>query len=174
MGEAKGFKPVRLIIGVLSTREDLHEALFHRLQQLYGPLEQGTEAVPFTFTDYYDQEMGGQPQRFFLIFHDLVDPTALVACKLETNALEQEFSVEGKRVINLDPGILSAENLILATTKNRSHRIPLGSGIYGEVTLLFAHHAFQEFPWTYADYRSPRFKQMFLGLRSSYLAQLKG
>ncbi len=146
MGEGRPFHPVKLIVGVLSTHPEYHRTLFSRLEERYGAIELVTDPVPFGFTDYYDQEMGGNPQRFFIVFHALVDPTELVACKLYTNGLEQEFAIDGKRMLNLDPGILSAENLILATTKNRSHRIPLGMGIYGEVTLLYAKKAFQSFP----------------------------
>ena len=172
MGEPRSFKPVKLIIGVLSTRADLHRRLFVDLESMYGPIEQATDPIPFDFTDYYDHEMGGRPERFFLLFRELVDPSLLVSCKLQTNRLEIQYAVEGKRVLNLDPGTLSAENLILATTKNRSHRIPLGAGIYGEVTLLYADHRFQDFAWTYADFRSPRFKNLFMAWRSAYLDQV--
>ena len=173
MGEGRPFHPVKLVVGVLSTHPEYHTTLFSRLEERFGAIELVTDPVPFGFTDYYDQEMGGNPQRFFIVFHALVDPTELVGCKLYTNGLEQEFAIDGKRTLNLDPGILSAGNLILATTKNRSHRIPLGMGIYGEVTLLYAKKAFQSFPWTYADYKSDAFRELFSNLRGTYLAQLK-
>ena len=173
MGERRPFHPVKLVVGVLSTHQEFHERLFSLLAESYGPIEKITDPVPFDFTGYYDQEMGGVPQRFFIVFSDLVDPSNLVDCKIETNRIEQEFAVEGRRTINLDPGILSAENLILATTKNRGHRIPLGKGIYGEVTLLYEKKAFQSFSWTYADYKSEAFKELFSQLRHSYLIQFK-
>jgi len=173
VGEARDFKPVRLILGVLSVRSDLHRPLVQRMEELFGPIELITDPVPFLYTDYYDREMGKRPDRFFIVFERLMDPTDLVRCKLATNGIEQEFAEKGKRTLNLDPGILSAENLILATTKNRSHRIPLGSGIYGEVTLLYAHHDFQDFPWTYADYKSTSAKALFRQLRTQYLELLK-
>lgn len=172
MGEAKPFKPVKLIMGILSTRPDLHESLFKELSSAYGPIERVTDPVPFAYTDYYDREMGRRPDRFFVVFRDLVDPSVLAACKLWTNRLEGACSVDGQRVVNIDPGLLSAQNLTLATTKNRSHRIPLDGGIYGEVTLLYADHRFQDFPWTYADYKSDRSKELFLELRKAYLRQV--
>jgi hypothetical protein len=97
----------------------------------------------------------------------------LAQFKTRSNEIEVLFMEEGNRKINLDPGMLSAENLILATTKNRSHRIPLNNGIYGELTLMYSDKEFQSFPWTYADYASESFKSFFYRLRVSYLEQLK-
>ena len=173
MGSRKPFVPVKLIIGVLSTHSEYHEELYSLLKQRFGPIEEVTPEVPFTFTDYYNEEMGASPQRFFLVFSHVIDPSALVACKLETNKLEKRFADGGNRTVNLDPGILSAENLILATTKNRGHRIPLAHGIYGEVTLMYTNKSFQSFSWTYADYASEGCKQLFIRLRQAYLRQIK-
>jgi hypothetical protein len=173
MAQSHAFHRVKLIFGVLSTQSESHGRLFAVIEEAFGPIEMVTEATPFTFTDYYDDEMGANPMRFFIVCRDLVDPAKPASYKLLSNRIEMEFSVEGKRKINLDPGILSAENLILATTKNRSHRIPLSEGIYAEVTLMYRNKEFQSFPWTYADYASERFKALFARLRSSYLEQLK-
>lgn len=90
--------------------------------------------------------MGGNPSRYFLVFKDLVDPARLAAIKRETNDIEERFVENGGRRINLDPGILSAGSFILATTKNRSHRIPLSDGIYAEVTLIYFNHRFNALP----------------------------
>ena len=56
--------------------------------------------------------------------------------------LYEVITQDGGRRVNLDPGLLSLANLILATTKNRSHRIPLFDGIYAELTLLYAKKQF--------------------------------
>ncbi len=173
MGEVKPFSPVKLIMGVLSTQAEHLGDLYALLEQRFGPIEEITQPVPFTFTNYYDEEMGSSPERFFIIFKNLINPEELATCKQETNKLEKRFADRGKRTINLDPGILSAENLILATTKNRGHRLPLAQGIYGEVTLMFSKKTFQSFPWTYADYGSDAFKQLFVRIRQAYLTQLK-
>ena len=72
----------------------------------------------------------------------------------------------GNRKINLDPGLLSLSSLILATTKNNVHRIPLQKGIYGEVTLMYVNREYQTLPWTYADYRTPAFHEIFKEMRT--------
>lgn len=173
MGEIRAFTPSRLVMGVLSTSEDSHPELFSLLSEKFGPILEMSEAVPFTFTDYYDQEMGSNPQRFFLVFEKLYDPSHLAEAKLITNKIEERFTLMGGRTINLDPGLLSMANLILATTKNRSHRIPLKDGIYAEVTLFYERGQFKAFPWTYADYGSEAFRLLFKHYRIGYMEAIK-
>lgn len=174
MGEIKSFVPSRLVMGVLSSDEGVHPELFTLLEEKFGPILETSEPVPFTFTTYYNQEMGSVPQRFFLVFEKLYDPSLLAEAKLITNGLEERFIKEGGRTINLDPGLLSASSLILATTKNRSHRIPLEKGIYAEVTLFYEKGKFNAFPWTYADYGSEAFRLLFKHFRSEYMLTIKG
>lgn len=173
MGAIVPFTPERLVIGVLSTNEEQHPRLLAALQASYGPVLTESPHTPFSYTDYYDGEMGGRPERYFLVFRDLVDPGRLAAIKRETNDLEEQFLKDGGRTINLDPGILSAGSFILATTKNRAHRIPLSDGIYAEVTLIYYGHRFNALPWTYADYRSDAFCELFARYRAAYLSDLK-
>ena len=64
-------------------------------------------------------------------------------------------------------------NFILATCKDRSHRIPLKDGIYGETTLIYQDHDFQALPWTYADYRSDEIRAILRSFRDTYRKKLK-
>ena len=58
----------------------------------------------------------------------------------------------GIRVANIDPGYLEPSKLVLYSTKNFSHRIYVGNGIFAEVTLIYEHGDFKFLPWTYPDY----------------------
>ncbi|HKL60276.1 MAG TPA: DUF4416 family protein [Sphaerochaeta sp.] len=174
MGEVRAFVPARLIMGVLSSDEGVHPELFSLLEKQFGPILEMSEQTPFTFTDYYDEEMGSEPQRFFLVFENLYDPSLLSDAKLITNELEKKFKKQGCRTINLDPGLISAPNLTLATTKNRGHRIPLQKGIYAEVTLLYEKGQFNTLPWTYADYGCDAYRLLFKRYRSDYMLVIKG
>jgi len=167
MGQVKTFIPARLIMGVLSSRPETQPAVRSSLADLFGPIVRETSGVP------YNAEMGVPIQRFFMVFSELVDPSRLAWIKLQTNKIEEAFMEDGLRKVNLDPGLLSADNLILATTKDRSHRIPLADGIFGEVTLIYTKGAFQSLPWTYADYKSEEFKALFKEFRNEYLALLR-
>ncbi len=139
------------------------------LEKEFGPIEVMSEPFPFSFTDYYVPEMGEGIQRFFLAFSRLITPDQLAAAKVFTNRLEAQWEENGGRKINLDPGTLSEANIVLATTKNRAHRIAIGSNLFAELTLMYQNHGFVSFPWTYADYRSEDVQKTLLGFRSTFL-----
>jgi hypothetical protein len=172
VGLAKEHRPVKLIVGMFTAQETLFETARVELSGSYGPVDHVSPVWPFDFTAYYAEEFGEKLLRQFLAFEELVDPTTLPETKLHTNELEQRFSVEGKRCINLDPGYVDLSKLVLATTKNHQHRLYLGQGIYGEVTLRFTRKSFRPWEWTYPDYRSDHYVQFFNEVRSTYLEQL--
>ncbi|MGE4583044.1 MAG: DUF4416 family protein [Sphaerochaeta sp.] len=173
MGSQRAFLPCRLVMGLLIQHASILPSIFDELQKLFGPVLEQSELCPFTFTNYYDEEMGAKPLRLYLSFAKLVDPSSLALLKHQTNHLEDRYRFQGRRTINLDPGLLSLSNLILATTKGRAHRIPLSDGIYAELTLLFAQQEFQILPWTYADYQSETVRSLFFRWRQTYHQQLK-
>jgi len=173
MGDTVMFTKTALVMGVLCSHQGGFAALLDRLRTEYGPIAHMAGPFPFTFTTYYDDEMGTPIDRYFIMFNNLVDPASLASIKQVTNSIEHEYALEGKRKLNLDPGLLSAGNFILATRKNRSHRVPLSDGMYAEVTLMYMDKAFQSFPWTYADYKSEQFKALFKDFRREYLDLLK-
>ena len=78
--------------------------------------------------------------------------------KLTTNRLEEQWATpEGNRRINIDPGYLCLQHVVLATTKGYTHRPYLRDGIYADLTLIYRDKSFQPLEWTYPDYRqAPR------------------
>jgi hypothetical protein len=75
--------------------------------------------------------------------------------------------------VNLDPGILSLENICLATTKPYSHRIYLAGGIWAEVTLMYRKDSYHPLEWTYPDYASQELLEIFAHLRILYKEKLR-
>jgi hypothetical protein len=173
MGTAGRFTPEKLVIGVLAGPSADRERLAALLAERWGPADLATPPMPFTFTGYYDGEMGTPIERFFVAFEPLVDPAGLARIKGETNGIEDLFRVDGRRKVNLDPGLLSLPRFVLATTKENAHRIPLSEGIYAEVTLLYGRGGFSPLPWTYPDYRSEAYLAILNGLRARYREQLR-
>jgi hypothetical protein len=110
----------------------------------------------FTETDYYADSMGAGLEKQLFAFRDLVPADRLAEVKLRTNALEEAVAAEQtydvRRPLNLDPGLLDAGKLVLASTKDHAHRIYIGRGIFAEVTLHFRDHEWRPWPWTYPDY----------------------
>lgn len=173
MGRTVPYQPSKLVIGLLMPSEEIPGELAAALENLYGEIESRGGPYPFTFTDYYEPEMGGGLNKFFLVFRELITPESLAAVKLETNAIEAEYLNAGNRTLNLDPGVITSSNLILATTKERGHRIPIGENLYAELTLIYMKGDFQPLPWTYADFRSEGYRQFLKKIRRNYLKQLK-
>lgn len=106
----------------------------------------------WNYSSHYDKELGFPVLRSFLFFEKLIPPDSIADIKLSTIALEAELSASGRRNINLDPGYLSPAKVVLASTKDYSHRIFLGKGIYGEATLIHREGSFVPHINTYRDY----------------------
>jgi hypothetical protein len=128
----------------------------------FGPVFSRSARIPFDFTDYYQPEMGTGLVRQWVASSLQPEPDRLAEVKQTTISLEQQLRDQsGRRQVNLDPGLLTPHNLVLATTKNHAHRICIGPGIYAELTLIYRHGAYQPLDWTYPDYRT-RVCQEFL------------
>jgi hypothetical protein len=173
MGTIRKPEPVKLIAGLLAPSAGLLARAQERLAASYGAIDVWSAQVPFTFTMYYQHEMGKDLLRQWVAFATLIDPGQLAAIKTATNDLEDGFREPGGRRVNIDPGYLTQANLILASTKDFSHRIYLSGGIYGEVTLIYKGKSFTPLPWTYPDYQSVPALAFLEEARDAYRRQLK-
>jgi hypothetical protein len=176
MGAIQNPVPVKLFVGVLLSDRKLVPAVENRLIEAYGPTDHHSPVLQFKFTNYYEPEMGPAIERVFYSFERLIEADRLPEIKRQTNQIEQEVAPllgNVKRPVNLDPGYLEQAKVILASTKNFYHRIYLGKGIFGEVTMHFKNNTYQFFPWTYPDYQSEEYLEFFLKVRQTYRAQLR-
>lgn len=171
-------EPVKLFAALILARNTDLEMIKQELTGHFGRIDLQGPINPFDHTGYYIKEMGPDLQRCFLSFENPVSPDQLVEIKLLTNRLEiikGEIAGDGIcRIVNIDPGILSLSNVILATTKNRAHRIYLSNGIYAEVTLIYSKtNGWQPLDWTYPDYRIPGTIEFFRSIREKYYFQIR-
>lgn len=173
MGTIKNFKREKLIIGLLISTPERREEVETVLAGEFGPVDYVSREIDFTFSDYYNREMGEKITRIFYSFENLIAPDTLGDIKIRTNELETKFAVKGKRKANFDPGILNLSRLLLASTKDNMHRVPLTKGIYAEITLIYMHKSFHSLLWTYPDYASEEYKKIFLEIRENFRLQLK-
>ena len=168
MAKTHKTEPVKLIAGLLYADTEIFLSTLNTLEGKFGPVQHETEPVAFTFTDYYRKEMGSDLKRCFISFENPVSPEHLADIKVATNKLEsRNLNDSGGRKINIDPGLISLANLVLASTKDFAHRIYLGQGIYGEVSLLYENRAFIPLPWTYPDYHQPATIEFLVRVRES-------
>ncbi len=166
--------PAKLVIGLLYSNPERLREVLDALSVRFGPVDFLSGPGPFTYTSYYEPEMGKGLYRRTASFLQLVAPDALPDIKLFTNELEARLSVEGNRQFNIDPGLLSEERLVLATGKNYTHRIYLGDGIFADLTLIYQKGSFRALPWTYPDYREPLLLHFLAALRQKLMYQRTG
>jgi hypothetical protein len=158
-----------LFVAVLAADATALATARDALERGFGPPAKATAPLPFTFTEYYRDELGPEPVRAFFGYDAPFPPSSLAKLKICTNALETELAatVGGPwlRPVNLDPGYIAPDKIVLASAKNFSHRIYLGHGIYAEVTLQYIGGRFTSLPWTFPDYASGAYFPFFREMR---------
>ena len=169
MGKIYPPEEVKLIAGLISNDEALFDKIAARLEKkLKNKVDFKSGIIDFTYTDYYDKEMGGGLKRKFLSFERLVRLENVAKVKLLTNDIEKKFLINGKRAINIDPGYIDMAKLVLFSTKDYSHRVHIGNGIFAEVTLHYKNKHFDFWPWTYPDYKTREYARIFGIIRDIY------
>lgn len=163
--------PTKLVVGLLSSDRNLLAQAQSALSEGFGAVSVKSPEIPFSFTDYYEKEMGPNLIRQWVGFQGLVEPDELHEFKRTTGMLEKRFmGPDHKRRVNLDPGLLSLYNLVLASTKGFAHRIYLRDRIYAELELIFQSGKFQPLAWTYPDYQTPVCQEFLMSCRKELLA----
>ncbi len=166
--------PTKLVIGLITTDTKRLEHARRLLERRFGRVDMASPVFAFNQTHYYEDELGRDLWRIFLCFEKLIAADTLAAIKQWTNGLEIRLSDRfKKRTVNIDPGYISLAKLVLATTKNHSHRIYNRRGIFEEVTLVFRGHSFAPLDWTYPDYRQESHIAFFNKVREAYKQRIE-
>ncbi len=174
MSKPQDPKPAKLVIGLFTKERTLFEVLVDELGSHFGPLDLVSPWMPFDYTSYYEQEMGRPLFRRLVVFKSLIAQIDLAGIKLRTNRLEDRYTQNERRRVNIDPGYLLNERFVLASGKNFSHRIYIGDRIYADLTLIYQRGAFEKLPWTYPDYADQPIIRFLVQARAKYAADLKG
>jgi len=177
MGATGTPEPVLRIVAVFSRHAAALEWARAQCTAAWGEAAVVSEVFQFDFTSYYEKSMGAGLLKQLAAFAPLMNPEDLAASKLAANSWEEAYAdsagYEEPRPVNIDPGYISQAKLVLATTKDRDHRIYLRDGIYAEVTLHFRAGDWQPHPWTYADYQTPHYAAFFTRCRNYLREQLR-
>jgi hypothetical protein len=152
--------PCLLVLGTLFTDPVAHGNAVEKCIGAFGPIEESLGPFRWEWSRYYESEMGEGVTRCFFVFQDPVSPEYLADMKLFSNGVEEEHAVSGRRRVNLDPGVLTLHNVVLATGKARHQRVYVGKGIFGDLTLCFYNGAYQPQEWTYPDWATAEVKEM--------------
>jgi len=165
--------PCKIIASLFSPEKEIIDRVIRQLSVILSPVDWISPNLLFDRTRYYAREMGWPLHRRFISFAQLVPPNNIVEIKLKTNEVETQHLKDGNRKINIDPGYISPERLILATGKNYVHRVYLSKGIYADLTLVFQRGGFKPLKWTYPDYAEPQVIGFFNEVRKQYMKQIK-
>lgn len=174
MAEAASPAPVRFITGILAADARCLEAAREKASEAWGRPDLLSEVWHFSDTRYYEQEMGSSILRQFLSFPAPLEREILCARKRQANGMERELAdslaTPWRRPVNLDPGYVAPEKLVLASCKDFSHRLYIGEGVFAEATFFFRKKGVECLPWTFPDYASGRYDAFFLEVRRRLLA----
>jgi len=177
MWEIRQPQPVKLIVGILAADQDCLKSAVNTICSEFGESDFTSEAFAFNRSDYYKNETGDNILRQFVTFKELIDPGELALIKHRTNKLEEKLANELDtglaRPVNLDPGILELAKLVLASTKNFSHRIYIGENIWAELTLSFAQGKWHSYPYTFPDFVNDRYHEFLSMAREKLLEQIR-
>lgn len=176
MAQAKVPGPVLFLTGVLAADMDSLQATRALIEQRWGPILAASPVWPFDHSSYYREQTGGSILRMFFAFAGPFQRELLSERKRQSNDFELELAAARggagpQRPVNLDPGYLAPEKLVLASCKNFAHRIYIGSGVFAEVTLLYRHNRFEALEWTFPDYASGRYFPFFTELRRTMMSE---
>ncbi len=159
------------LVAIFSAHDAALQWARERIEGSWGTVSLASEPFDHSETKYYATEMGEGLKKQFLVIDGSYDPACLADAKLESNRWEAEFATRAQaapsganypeaRPVNIDPGYLTLTKLVLASAKDRAHRIYLRDGIYAEECLYYL-KGWQARPWTYPDYQRADFHAFF-------------
>lgn len=173
MGKIKRHFPVKFFFAVTFNKQINLDQIKQLIESEFDGIDLQSEIFSFDpFTNYYANEMGTGLKKVFISQLGLKDPSLLPGFKIKSNQLEQNHCQGGSRQLNLDPGYLTEAKVILATTKDYSHRIYLDQGIFGDLHLFFEKGSFRARAWTYPDYKQDLVINFFNKLRKQLRSQM--
>ena len=131
----------------------------------FGEVED-TISYDFNFTDYYEEEMGKNLKKDIIVFKQEIQTKQLAGIKEYTNQLENKYRAEEKRRINIDPGYLTKEELILASNKKSPYKIEISDNIYAHLTLKFENNKCRITYRTYPDFKMEKIQRFLLKIKN--------
>lgn len=166
------FVPVKYFVGVIWHPQIRLEEIQRIIEDAFGLIDTVSDTFSFTITAYYQEEMGEGLRRVFYSLKNLAGAEELMAFKRHCCQIENEFfRNQGKRCVNLDPGYLDAQKLVLASNKAGGHKVYLGGGTFADMVLHFHKGSYQAFEWTFPDFKTSQYHDFFWKIREVYLGQ---
>lgn len=176
MGNPRPHPPTVLIAAIFSRHSQALDWALQRFAAVRGQLLCVSDRFEHNETTYYNRLMGEGLRKQLLAVQGDFDPSELASVKLACNAWEAEYAQSNdfpeERPLNIDPGYLTPMKVVLASTKDRAHRIYLRDGIYAEECLYYHQRSWQGRAWTYPDYLRPDYHVFLNRVREQLQSRL--
>lgn len=172
MARAQTPPPGRLIVSIIYSSMDALADGLKALEKKFGRVQFETLEIECAEASEYREEMGDGLLRRFFSFEKEVPRDSLPALKAACSKIEAQFADVTDnylfRTVNIDPGILTPSNVVIATHKEFNHRMYLRDGVYAELALIYSRGTFCRLPWTASDYCDEEAIGFFRRVRDSF------
>ncbi len=157
-----------LLFFALLYREDQKSYIELRkeIEMKWGEIIDELAPSHFPMKEYYAKEMGSPLSRIYLVLEGKFSRDTLVEVKNWSMEQEEKYLNGKDRSINIDPGLICLEQMLLISTKPYSHRIFLKDNLYAELTYQFNQGRYSPLPWTYPDYLEDEVLDFFTSSRT--------
>lgn len=155
----------KLIVAIMYSkkRKDIYSKTKQNLIKKFGIIDKESKPYNFDkFTKYYQKEMGKGLIKRFISFKKPIRKSDLAEIKLFTAEIEEKYSINNKRQINLDPGYLTKTALVLASFKGASFKKQITTRIFAHTILEFKGNKVITSWHTFPDYRIKENQGWFL------------
>ncbi|MBD3401494.1 DUF4416 family protein [candidate division GN15 bacterium] len=172
MGRVVTPPPGRLIFSVVYCHIDALADGLARLEKEFGSVQFETVDIPFHGEPRHVEEMGDPLFRRFFSFEQLIDPDKLVDVKRTCRKVEAAFADHVGdhlfRAVNVDPGVMTPEKVVMASSHEYNYRIYLGKGVFAQIELIYARGRYVGLPWTNPDFCHAEALEFFSRVRGSF------
>ena len=153
-----------MIIAIMYSDKRVYGQVKDILIKEYGEIKAESDEYDFDqFTSFYEKEMGKGLVKRFLIFVKDIEKKDLIEIKNKITEIEKEFLKDENRTINLDPGYINGDELVLASFKSgTNYKEDLGGGVYAHKVLEFKEKNVERFWHTFPDYRVKENQDFFI------------
>ena len=164
--------PGRLIVSIIYSSMDALADGLKALERRFGRVQFETVEIACSDSVTYAEEMGDRLQRRLFSFERLFSRDALPEIKNACHKIEPQFAdAVGDfifRTVNLDPGILTPDNLLMASHREYNHRVYLRDGVFAQVELIWSQGQYMRLPWTNADFCDGEAVEFFHRIRETF------
>lgn len=164
--------PGKVIASIVYSSLDALADAVTVLEKKFGRVVCETLDIPCCDQKTYREEMGEDLIRRFVSFDREIDRSALFDLKCYCYKVEQQFSdMVGDfmfRTVNIDPGIITPANIVIASHHDANYKIYLKDGVFSEIALIHGRGRYLRLPWTNDDYCSEEAISFFERVRDTF------